>query len=86
MDGAVVVIGVVLLTAVGALWVAAIVDVAIQPDGAWRAVGRRRKGWVVGMILFGWIAGAVYFLSVRPGLRAAVAATLHPPPVADDAT
>ena len=58
-----------------AVWVTSFIHAAIQADGAWRAVGRRRSRWVVLLLLFGWIAGILYLLLVRPGLRAAVLAT-----------
>ena len=62
------------------LWVGAFVHAAIQPDGAWAAVGRRRSSWIVCLALFGWVAGIVYLLAVRPGLRAAVVATTRQGP------
>ena len=57
------------------LWAASFFHAAIHADGAWAAVGRRRSRWIVLLLLFGWIAGIVYLLLVRPGLRAAVLAT-----------
>ena len=69
-------IGVSILLVLGlALWVAAFIHAAIQADGAWAAVGRSRVRWVVLLFLFGWIAGIVYLLLVRPQLRAVVMAT-----------
>ena len=69
-------IGVSILGVLGlALWVASFIHAAIQADGAWAAVGRRRSRWIVLLLFFGWVAGIVYFLLVRPGLRAAVLAT-----------
>jgi len=54
------------------VWVACLVDVLQQPHAGFEAIGTTKAGWVIRLALFGWIAGLVYLVSVRPRLRAAV--------------
>jgi hypothetical protein len=48
-----------------------IVDAAIRPDSVWAAAGQSKIVWVI-VQLFLWTVGAlVYFVAIRPKLKAA---------------
>jgi hypothetical protein len=48
-----------------------IIDAAIRPDSAWAAVGQSKLVWVVVQIFLWVIGSAVYFVAIRPKLKAA---------------
>lgn len=62
------------------IWVIALVDAIRQPEWRWEATRRSKVGWVIGVSLFGWIAGLVYFFSVREDLVRATPKAGAPPP------
>lgn len=70
MDPAVVAL-VVLWIVVVPVWLFSLIDVARQPKAVFAKIGRNKAGWVFRVAFFGWIAGVVYLLSVRPQLRKA---------------
>jgi hypothetical protein len=55
-----------LFLALGILPIWGIIDAAKRSDLAWQEVGGSRVAWIVAMLLLGFIAAALYFISVRP--------------------
>jgi heme/copper-type cytochrome/quinol oxidase subunit 2 len=51
------------------LW--GIVDAAVRPDSAWRAADQNKVLWIVLMIVLGLIGTLIYFIAIRPKVRAA---------------
>jgi len=54
-----------------AVRITALLDAVKRPAAAFAAVGRRKGSWALRLCFFGWIAGIVYLLSVRPQLQEA---------------
>jgi hypothetical protein len=48
-----------------------IIDAAMRPDSAWAAAGQNKVVWVLVQIFLGILGSAVYFLAIRPKLKAA---------------
>jgi hypothetical protein len=61
-----------------ATWIFCLVDVARQPPGIFEAIGRSKVGWILRLVLFGWIAALVYLVSVRGKLTKVVHAGVTP--------
>ena len=51
------------------LW--GIIDAAVTPDDQWARAGQNKILWVVLQLVIGIIGAAVYFISIRPKVRAA---------------
>jgi hypothetical protein len=48
-----------------------IIDAATKPESVWAAAGQNKLVWVVVQIFLGVLGAAVYFLAIRPKLKAA---------------
>jgi hypothetical protein len=48
-----------------------IIDAAVRPDSAWAAAGQSKVVWVLVQIFLSILGTAVYFVAIRPKLKAA---------------
>lgn len=55
------------------LW--GIIDAAVRPNSAWQAADQSKLLWVVLMIVLGFIGTLVYFIAIRPNVKAAGSTT-----------
>jgi hypothetical protein len=49
-----------------------IVDAAMRPDSVWEAAGQNKLVWVLIEIFLWPLGAAIYFIAIRPKLKAAV--------------
>ena len=54
------------------MWWWSFIDALVKPTSAWTKVDKSRGAWVVLLLVFGVITSFIYFVSVRPKLKAAM--------------
>lgn len=53
-------------------WVVALVECVRTPEFTFRAVGSEKTTWLLVVALAGWIGALVYWLAIRPKVKAAL--------------